>query len=37
MMNYECMEIKAMAVETSLGVHDRFNWLNIARWASCFF
>lgn len=30
------MKIKAMAVETSLGVHDRFNWLNIARWASCF-
>lgn len=26
-----------MAVETSLGVHDRFNLLNIARWASCFF
>lgn len=27
---------KAKAVETSLGVRDRFNWLNIARWASCF-
>lgn len=26
-----------MAVETSPGVHDRFNWLNIVCWASCFF